>query len=203
MIEYIQGMLVNKKPTGIVIDANGIGYSINITLTAYEKLPSVNEQVKITIHFYVKESPMSLVLYGFVDEGEREVFRQIISVSGIGPKTAMSMLSAINYRELTELIAKGNYMPLTKITGVGKKTAERLAVELKDKLSKTEAGLDVSKFSIDTSTDIGKMSGIISALINLGYNRLEADKMVKKAASNPNFMEMPVEEIIKEILRGE
>jgi len=203
MIEYIQGRLVNKKPTGIVIDANGIGYNINITLTAYEKLPSVNEQVKITTHFYVKESPMNLVLYGFVDEGEREVFRQIISVSGIGPKTAMSMLSAINYRELTELIAKGNYMPLTKITGVGKKTAERLAVELKDKLSKTEAGLDVSKFTIDTSTDIGKMSGIISALINLGYNRLEADKMVKKAASNPNFMEMPVEDIIKEILRGE
>ena len=203
MIEYIQGRLVNKKPTGIVIDANGIGYNISITLTAYEKLPSVDELVKITTHFYVKESPMSLVLYGFVDEGEREVFRQIISVSGIGPKTAMSMLSAINYRELTELIAKGNYMPLTKITGVGKKTAERLAVELKDKLSKTEAGLDVSKFTIDTSTDIGKISGIISALINLGYNRLEADKMVKKAASNSNFMEMPVEEIIKEILRGE
>ena len=86
---------------------------------------------------------------------------------------------------------------------MGKKTAERLAVELKDKLVKTETGLDVSKFSIDTSTDIGKMSGIISALINLGYNRVEADRMVKKTASNPNFMDLPVEEIIKEILRGE
>ena len=203
MIEYIQGRLVNKKPTGVIVDANGIGYNINITLTAYEKLPSVNEDVKITVHFYVKESPMSLILYGFADEGEREVFRQIISVSGIGPKTAMSMVSAINYRELTELISKGNYMPLTKISGVGKKTAERLAVELKDKLSKSEAGFDVSRFSIDTSTDIGKMSGIISALINLGYNRVEADSMVKKMASNSNFMEMPVEEIIKEILRGE
>ena len=203
MIEYIQGRLVNKKPTGVIVDANGIGYNINITLTAYEKLPSVNDEVKIITHFYVKENPMGIVLYGFADEGEREVFRQIISVSGIGPKTAMSMVSAINYRELTELISKGNYMPLTKISGVGKKTAERLAVELKDKLAKTETGLDVSKFSIDTSTDIGKMSGIISALINLGYNRVEADRMVKKTASNPNFMEMPVEEIIKEILRGE
>ena len=104
MIEYIQGRLVNKKPTGVIVDANGIGYNINITLSAYEKLPSVNEDVKITVHFYVKESPMSLILYGFADEGEREVFRQIISVSGIGPKTAMSMVSAINYRELTELI---------------------------------------------------------------------------------------------------
>lgn len=203
MIEYIQGKLVNKKPTGIIVDTNGIGYFINITLNAYEKLPAVNDNVKIITHFFVKENPISQILYGFADEGEREVFRQIISVSGIGPKTAMSMLSAINYRELTELISKGNYMPLTKITGVGKKTAERLAVELKDKLSRTEAGLDISKVSIDTSTNIGKMSGIISALINLGYNRLEADKMVKKAASNPNFMDMPVEEIIKEILRGE
>jgi len=203
MIEYIQGRLVNKKPTSVIVDANGIGYLINITLTAYEKLPPVNEEVKITAHFHVKENPMGIKMYGFVDEGEREIFRQIISVSGIGPKTAMSMLSAINYKELTELISKGNYMPLTKISGVGKKTAERLAVELKDKLAKTETGLDVSKFGIDTSTDIGKMSGIISALINLGYNRVEADRMVKKIAANPNFMEMPVEEIIKEILRGE
>jgi Holliday junction DNA helicase RuvA len=203
MIEYIQGRLANKKPTSVIVDANGIGYLINITLTAYEKLPAVNEDVKITTHFHVKDNPMGFILYGFVDEGEREIFRQIISVSGIGPKTAISMLSAINYRELTELISKGNYMPLTKISGVGKKTAERLAVELKDKISKTDAGLDGSKFSIDTSTDIGKMSGIISALINLGYNRVEADRMVKKMASNPNFMEMRVEEIIKEILRGE
>jgi Holliday junction DNA helicase RuvA len=203
MIEFIQGKLINKKPTSAVVETGGIGFSINITLNAYEKLPAVNQEVKMVTHFHAKENPIGFLLYGFSDEGEREVFRQIISVSGIGPKTAMSLLSAIDYREFTELISKGNYLPLTKITGVGKKTAERLAVELKDKLSKTEAGLDVSKFSIDTSTDIGKISGIISALINLGYNRIEADKMVKRMASSPNFMEMPVEEIIKEILRGD
>jgi Holliday junction DNA helicase RuvA len=203
MIEFIQGKLINKKPTSVVVETGGIGFSINITLTAYEKLPAANQEVKIITHFHAKENPIGFLLYGFADEGEREVFRQIISVSGIGPKTAMSILSAIDYRELTELITKGNYLPLTKISGVGKKTAERLAVELKDKLSKTETGLDVSKFSIDTSTDIGKISGIISALITLGYNRIEADKMVKHMASSPNFMEMPVEEIIKEILRGE
>jgi holliday junction DNA helicase RuvA len=203
MIEFIQGKLIGKKPTSAVVESGGVGFFIHITLTAFEKLPLINQEVKIVTHFHAKENPLGFMLYGFADEGEREVFRQIISVSGIGPKTAMSMLSAIDYRELTELISKGNYLPLTKISGVGKKTAERLAVELKDKLSKTETGLDVSKFSIDTSTDIGKMSGIISALINLGYNRLEADKMVKSMASRPNFMEMPVEEIIKEILRGE
>ncbi len=203
MIEFIKGKIVNKKPTGVIIESGGIGFLINITLSAYEKLPPLDSEAKIVTHFHVKENPMGVVLYGFVDEGEREVFRQIISVSGIGPKTAMGILSAINYRELTELISKGNYMPLTKISGVGKKTAERLAVELKDKLAKTESGFDVSKLGIDTSTDIGKMSGIISALINLGYNRIEADKMVRKIASRPDFMQMPVEEIIKEILRGE
>lgn len=203
MIEYIKGKLVNKKPTSAVIETGGIGFFVQITLSVYEKLPQLNDEAKIIVHFHVKENPMSLVLYGFVDEGERDVFRQIISVSGIGPKTAMSILSAISYRELTELIAKGNYIPLTKISGVGKKTAERLAVELKDKLAKTDSGFDVSRMSIDTSTDIGKISGIISALINLGYNRIEADKMVKKFASMPDFMQMPVEDIIKEILRGE
>jgi Holliday junction DNA helicase RuvA len=203
MIEFIKGKIVNKKPTSVIIESGGIGFFINITLSAYEKLPPLDSEAKIVTHFHVKENPMGVVLYGFVDEGEREVFRQIISVSGIGPKTAMSMLSAISYRELTELISKGNYMPLTRITGVGKKTAERLAVELKDKLAKAESGFDVSKLGIDTSTDIGKMSGIISALINLGYNRIEADKMVRKIASRPDFMQMPVEEIIKEILRGE
>jgi Holliday junction DNA helicase RuvA len=203
MIEYIKGKLVNKKPVSAVIETGGIGFFVQITLSVYEKLPQLNDEAKIIVHFHAKENPMSLVLYGFADEGEREVFRQIISVSGIGPKTAMNMLSAISYRELTELIAKGNYIPLTKISGVGKKTAERLAVELKDKLAKIESGFDVSRLSIDTSTDIGKISGIISALINLGYNRIEADKMVKKFASMPDFMQMPVEEIIKEILRGE
>jgi Holliday junction DNA helicase RuvA len=203
MIEFIQGKLINKKPASVIVSSGGIGFNIHITLNAYEKLPSVNEEARIITHFHVKENPMGVLLYGFADEGEREVFRQIISVSGIGPKTAMSILSAINYRELTELISKGNYMPLTKITGVGRKTAERMAVELKDKLSKTESGVDVSKFSIDTSTDIGKMSGIITALITLGYNRMEADKMVRKMASKPDFMDMQVEDIIKEILRGE
>jgi Holliday junction DNA helicase RuvA len=202
MIEFIKGTLVSKRPTDIVVECDGIGYNVNITLTAYEKLPKVNEQITITVHLHIKENPFALVLYGFSDENEREVFRHIISISGIGPKTAISLLSAIDYRELTELIVKGNYIPLTKVSGVGRKTAERLAVELKDKLAKSDVEMAVSKVGIDTSTDIGKMSGVISALINLGYNRLEADKMVRALASKKNLSEISVEEIIKEILRG-
>jgi Holliday junction DNA helicase RuvA len=202
MIEYIKGKLVNKKPTNIVIESGGIGYSINITLTTYDALPETGNNACVTTHLYIKDNPFGVILYGFSDESEREIFRHIISVSGIGPKTAISILSAMNYRQITEMISTGNYLPLTSISGVGKKTAERLALELKDKLAKTEfepSGVYVKggKFN-----ELTKISGIVSALVNLGYNRIEADKMIRKISSSVNIMEMTDENIIKEVLRG-
>lgn len=202
MIEYIKGILISKKPTSIVIETNGLGYNIHITLPAFEKLPAAGQEAKIITHFHIKENPFSVILYGFSDENERECFRQIISVSGIGPKTALSILSAIPYDELIELITKGNYLPLTSISGVGRKTAERLALELKDKLVKVETDYVHSSVNTGKLGELGKMSEIISALMSLGYNRLEADKMVKSVASKNGFMEMSVEDVIKEILRG-
>jgi Holliday junction DNA helicase RuvA len=202
MLEYIKGTLISKKPTDAVIEANGIGYNIHITLQAFESLTGAGSEVKIVTHLHIKDNPFALLLYGFTDENERECFRQIISVSGIGPRTAMSILSAIHYREFTELIAKGNYLPLTSIPGVGKKTAERLALELKDKLVKSVSEIPAAKINEGKFTEIGKMSEVISALISLGYNRLEADKMMRSVASSNGFMEMSIEEIIKEALRG-
>lgn len=202
MIEYIKGKLISKKPTSIIVESGGIAFNINITLPAYEKLPSVNDEVRIVIHFHAKENPISFVLFGFSDEGERECFRQIIAISGIGPKTAMSILSAIGYREFIDMIAKGNYLPLTSVSGVGKKTAERLALELKDKLGKGESEAGYADIDNAVFGEMSKISAIISGLITLGYNRIEADKMVKKFASSPDFGKMPVEEVIKEILRG-
>src|SRR5437773_5621571 len=160
MIEYIKGKLISKKPTSVVIESNGLGYKVNITLTAFEILPAAGNDAKIITHFHIKENPFAIVLYGFSDETERECFRQIISVSGIGPKTALSILSAINYRELIELISKGNYLPLTSISGVGKKTAERLALELKDKLFKTETEIPVSAVNTGKFGELNKMSEI-------------------------------------------
>lgn len=201
MIEYIKGKLTVKKPTSIVIESGGIGYSINITLPAVELLGAVDSEVKIVTHLHIKDNPFSIVLYGFSDERERECFRHIISVSGIGPKTALSILSAINYNELIDLISKGNYLPLTSISGVGKKTAERLALELKDKLAKSDAD-SVSQINSGKFGELNKAGEIISALMALGYNRLEADKMVKAASQKESFMESSAEDIIKEILRG-
>lgn len=202
MIEYIKGILKSKNPGESILESNGIGYRIHITLPAFEALPKIGEEVKLVTYFHVKENPMDFVLYGFSDERERECFRQIISVSGIGPKTGMSILSAINYREFVELVAKGNYLPLTSISGVGKKTAERLALELKDKIAKSS--LDVLP-SVDRGKfgELSKASEVIQALLSLGYTRLEADKMARAVSEKPGFMDMQIEDIIKHALKGD
>lgn len=202
MIDYIKGKLVSKKTANLVIESGGVGYSINATLGTIENIGVTGSEAIIPVHLHIKENPISVMLYGFRDENERECFRQIISVSGIGPKTALSILSAINYNEIIEMISIGNYHPLTAISGVGKKTAERLALELKDKIGKIES--DVISSSVNTGKlgELGKASEVIQALMALGYSRIEADKMVKTISSRSEFMEMPVEAVVREILRG-
>ncbi len=202
MIDYIKGKLVGKKPSSLVIEAGGIGYSISSTLSAVENIGNVGDEAKISVHLHIKDNPFNVLLYGFVDESERECFKHIISVSGIGPKTALSILSAIKYGELIDMISKGNYLPLTTISGVGKKTAERLAVELKDKIGKFENDSAPGGMNTGKLGELGKASEVISALMALGYNRLEADKMVKAVSTKSNFMELPAEDLIREILRG-
>ncbi len=201
MIDYIKGKVVSKNPANVVIEAGGLGYDIHITIPAFEKLPAVGQEAKVITHFHAKDNPVSFMLYGFSDERERECFRQIISVSGIGPKTAMTILSAINYNDFIEMISSGNYLPLTSVSGVGRKTAERLAVELKEKIGKSvEAvmpSVDGAKFGM-----LSKASEVIQALVALGYNRLEADKLVKNTSVSVNFADLSVEDIIRDILRS-
>ena len=200
MIEYIKGILISKSFTDIIVETGGTGYNIRITLPAYDSLPDINEEIKIVTHLHIKENPFSLILYGFSDEKERECFRLIISVSGVGPKTAVSILSAIGYRELTKFIASGDFQPLTSISGVGRKTAERLMVELKDKLLKPELALITKAVSSNGEPD--KLSEIAGALLSLGYNRTEAEKMIRRISSSASWKELSVEDIIREILRG-
>lgn len=202
MLEYIKGVLKNKKTAALIVEAGGIGYNISATLGASEKAGETGAEITVPVHLHIKDNPFSVMLYGFCDETERECFRQIISVSGIGPKTALAILSAINYNELIEMISKGSYHPLTSISGVGKKTAERLAVELKDKIGKIETDSTFAAVNIGKLGELGKASEVISALMALGYNRLEADKMVRQVSARNDFMDMPVEAIVREILRG-
>ncbi|MCX7877523.1 MAG: Holliday junction branch migration protein RuvA [Ignavibacteria bacterium] len=200
MIEFIKGKIISKKPTSVIIESNNIGYNILSPVETVQKIGDPGDEVTILTHLHLKDNPISISLYGFKEEGERECFRQIISISGVGPKTALSILSSISYTEFNELVLKGNHLPLTKIPGVGKKTAERLIVELKDKINKTEitSTADLS----GKLTQLSKESEILSALMSLGYNRTEADKMLKSFLSGNNISDMKPEEIIKEILRG-
>lgn len=202
MIDYIKGKLINKKAAQLIVEAGGIGYSINCTLGTIENTGSIGDEVMISVHLNIKDNPFSVTLYGFRDEAERECFRQIISVSGIGPKTGLSILSAISYNDLIDMISKGNYHPLTSISGVGKKTAERLAVELKDKLGKVETETAGVALNSGKLGELGKASEVIGALMALGYNRLEADKMVRTISSRSDFMDMPTEAAVRKILRG-
>lgn len=201
MFDFIKGKIVRKSPGSVVLDVGGVGYSISTTLTVFDKLPSIGDEFSISVHLHVKENPMSVQLFGFADETERDCFLQIISVSGIGPKSAMTILSAIHYTEFIEMIAKGNYLPLTSISGVGKKTAERLALELKDKIGKIGSASSHSTAYSRIKAN-SKDEEIINALMSLGYNRIEAEKMLRTVSGKDGFGEMPVEEIIKNILRS-
>lgn len=202
MIDYIKGKLISKKISSLVIEAGGLGYNISTTAGAAEGIGNTGDEVNIAVQLHIKDNPFSVTLYGFQDENERECFRQIISVSGIGPKTALGILSAIKYTELIDMISRGNYTPLTAIPGVGKKTAERLAMELKDKIGKIEPEQGVVMLNQGKLGELGKASEVITALMVLGYNRLEADKMVKAISTRKDFMDLLPEEIIREILRG-
>lgn len=202
MIDYIKGKLISKKISSLVIEAGGLGYNISTTAGAAEGIGNTGDEVNICVQLHIKDNPFSVMLYGFLDENERECFRQIISVSGIGPKTALGILSAIKYSELIDMISRGNYTPLTAIPGVGKKTAERLAMELKDKIGKIEPEQGAVIVNQGKLGELGKASEVITALMVLGYNRLEADKMVKAISTRKDFMDLLPEEIIREILRG-
>src|SRR5437870_1240093 len=171
MIEYISGTLVSKSFSGVIVDTGNIALNINITLTAYEKLPAIENKVSIITHLHIKENPFSFVLYGFTNSAERDCFRKLLSVSGIGPKTAMNLLSAIGYKEFIEIVARGEFQLLIKIPGIGRKSAERIVVDLKDKINKVDSSLGLSKIPHIAGS---KTSEIIGALISLGYNKQDA-----------------------------
>jgi Holliday junction DNA helicase RuvA len=181
----------------VIVESNGIGYYVNITVSAFELLGKTGDEVVIMTHLHVKDNPFGVILYGFSDEKERECFRQIISVSGIGPKTAITILSAMKYSEFIELISKNNYLPLTSISGVGRKTAERLALELKDKITKQDSDIVIASTNTGKSGEIGKAYEVVSALVTLGYGKPDADKMVKAVSGKNGFTEMSAEDVIR------
>ncbi|MBQ4478520.1 MAG: Holliday junction branch migration protein RuvA [Bacteroidales bacterium] len=193
MLTYINGMLVTKTPTQVVIDCGGVGFAINISLNTFSKLPEEGKLCKLLTHLQIKED--ARVLYGFVNQEERALFRMLISISGVGPSTAQMMLSAMSPSELVNCIANNNAGALQSIKGIGAKTAQRIAMELKDKVSKV--GVVADNFSVANNNS---RSESLSALVSLGFARQAAEKVVDKVLSESDGT-LKLEDIIKQSLK--
>ncbi len=192
MYEYIQGKLVEKNPAFAIIDCSGIGYYVNISLNTFTRIGK-KENVKLFIHFIVREDAQTL--FGFFDNYEREVFRKLISVSGVGASTARMILSSMTSDEVYEAIDSGNVAALKAVKGIGAKGAQRIIVDLKDKLDKLVTDGDNLQFQHNTFKDEA-----LSALIALGFSKQMAEKGLKKVfTSNPEIDK--VEELIKASLK--
>lgn len=192
MITHIQGKLTEKNPTHVVIDCNGVGYMLNISLHTYSQIPD-SEHLKLYTHLQVKED--SHTLYGFSSLAEREIFRLLISVSGIGASTARTMLSSLTPKQVREGIAVGDVALIQSIKGIGAKTAQRVIIDLKDKILKI---YDIDEVSV--SKDNTNKDEALSALEVLGYTKKQAERVVDKIImSQPDAN---VETIIKQALKN-
>lgn len=191
MINHINGRLIEKSPTHVVIEAAGVGYFINISLNTYGQLGK-DEACKLFTHLAIKED--SHTLYGFFEPQEREVFRKLISVSGVGASTARVMLSSLSPSEIAIAIASSNVAALKAIKGIGAKTAERIILDLKDKINK-EGGLE----SIAIPVQNGEEQEAVSALLALGFAKNSVEKVVQKIAAAQSGLS--VEGLIKEALK--
>jgi len=190
MIEYINGTLVEKKTNYCVLDVNGMGYNIIISLNTFNNLPDINEKIKILTYFSVSENNQSL--FGFYDKGEKELFLLLIGVSGIGPKTAINMLSAVPPKEFKNRLIAGEVKMLTSLPGIGPKTARRIIVELKDKF------IDSGKEELPIEEDNSNTDAFY-ALRSLGFKSNDIRRVVNKVLKENR--DLKTELVIKESLK--
>lgn len=192
MITHIQGKLVEKSPTNVVIDCMGVGYLIHISLHTYSLLPD-SENLKLYTYLQVKEDGHTL--YGFAEKSEREIFKLLISISGIGPSIARTMLSSLSPRQIIDAIASSDVATIQSAKGIGAKTAQRVIIELKEKVLKI---YDIDEVSV--VSDNTNKSEALSALEVLGFNRKLAEKAVDKVLKESP--QATVENIIKQALKN-
>ncbi len=198
MYHYLNGKISEKTPVAVILDVNGIGYEVRVSLSTFSSLPNLGEAVKLFTHFVVREDAQ--LLYGFATEEEREAFRLLISISGIGPKLAITLLSGVTLPELKHAIQEKNVPVLTAISGIGQKTAERVIIELKDKIGKAEisAGKELIH---DASVSDQMVEDSVSALVSLGYTKQKAKDAVQKTLKALLGKKPSVEEIIRAALK--
>lgn len=188
MIGRLSGKLIEKQPPQIIVDVQGLGYEVDVPMSTFYNLPGLGETITLFTHLVVRED--AHLLYGFGSDDERRAFRQLLKISGVGPKLALSVLSGLSVADLAQTVAMQETGRLTKIPGVGKKTAERLVLELRDKLD------HVSSVAGSSATPKASSGDVLNALLTLGYNEREAQWALKQI---PN--DLSVSESIRQALK--
>ncbi len=177
MIAHLRGRLIAKHPNQAIVDASGVGYEVNISIPTFSDLPALGAEVALFIHTHVRED--ALALFGFLRPEEKQLFEKLISVSGIGPKLAITILSGMQAEAMVAAIKGNNVALLTRIPGIGKKTAERMVLELRDKLPEAGPATTPAVPSLNAVEE-----DVLSALLNLGYQRAAAEKALSIAKRN-------------------
>ena len=180
MIAHLRGKLIARHPNQVIVDAMGVGYDVTISVPTFSELPPAGGEVSLHIHTHLRED--QIALYGFLRPEEKHLFEKLISVSGIGPKLAITILSGMPTNEMTSAIRGNDVARLTKIPGIGRKTAERMVLELRDKLP--PAGTD-QVHVVPTLSAV--QEDVLSALMNLGYQRASAEKALSTVEKNGSF----------------
>ncbi|OGP03063.1 MAG: Holliday junction DNA helicase RuvA [Deltaproteobacteria bacterium GWA2_38_16] len=193
MIGQLKGNVVFKKTDKVTVDVHGVGYEITIPSSTFYKLPEIENAVHLYIHTHVRED--NIQLFGFLTAGEKEFFQLLMTVSGVGPKVALSVISEISPQELATVILTSNIQRLSSIQGIGKKTAERLVLELKEKIKKLSSVI----VATDTVSDSQVIHDLVSALSNLGYKQVEIDRALSQVRSRINE-KSKFEELLKQSL---
>jgi holliday junction DNA helicase RuvA len=178
VIAFLRGRILDKQPNRIVVDVNGVGYELSVPLSTFYGLADVGGEIALRVHTHVRED--ALALYGFATRLEQDLFERLIGVSGIGPKVGLAVLSGIEPMDLMRAIERGDLARLTAIPGVGKKTSERIVLELKDRLPRVEVAA-VGEAAAAVEQPLLLRDDLLSALINLGYHRPLAEKAVDAA----------------------
>lgn len=192
MITHLRGKLVEKNPTYAIIDCNGVGYFLHISLNTYSNIPD-SEAVRLYTHLSIREDAHTL--FGFFDKTEREIFRLLISVSGVGPSIARTMLSSMTTEQIQHAIASEDVATIQSVKGIGAKTAQRVLIDLKDKILKT---YELSEDSVNSNNTIREEA--LSALEVLGFSRKQVDKIVQKVIQESPSISL--EDIIKQALKN-
>jgi len=191
MIAHLRGTVLAKRPNQAIVEAHGVGYDVAISVPTFSEMPAAGAEVALHIHTHVREDALSL--YGFLRLSEKQLFEKLLTVSGIGPKLAITILSGMPADEMVGAIRGGDLARLTRIPGIGKKTAERMVLELRDKLTVEKAG------EIPAAPTMSPIEeDVLSALINLGYQRAAAEKAL--AAASKNGKTGPFDALFREAL---